>query len=118
MFAMEVSIPAGAQPVLPQPERTPVAVRAAIARLDPAALARFEEDWAATMTRAREEYSVLPVRQLVEHWWLWVAVTRWPALAARLRECEQIVARSDDRATRRAASAEIGAILQTAAQAA
>jgi hypothetical protein len=118
MFAMDVSIPAGAQPVLAQPERTPVAVRAAVARLDPAALARFEEDWAATMTRAREEYSVLPVRQLVEHWWLWVAVARWPALAARLRECEQIVARSDDRAARRAASAEIGAILQTAAQAA
>ena len=97
MFAMEVSIPAGAQPVLPQPERTPVAIRAAVARLDPAALARFEEDWVATMTRAREEYSVLPVRQLVEHWWLWVAVTRWPALAGRLRECEQIVARSGDR---------------------
>src|SRR5215472_16398872 len=68
MLPMEVSIPAGAQAVLPQPERTPVAIRAAIARLDPAALARFEEDWAATMTRAREEYSVLPVRQLVEHW--------------------------------------------------
>ena len=89
MFPMEVSIPAGAQPVLPQPERTPVAIRAAIARLDPAALARFEEDWAATMTRAREEYSVLPVRQLVEHWWLWVAVARWPALAVRLRNASR-----------------------------
>src|SRR6185437_5936953 len=79
---MEVSIPAGAQPVLPQPERTPVAVRAAVARLDSAALARFEEDWAATMTRAREEYSVFPVRQLVEHWWLWVAATMRTAVAA------------------------------------
>ena len=98
--------------------QTPAAIRAATGRLDSAALARFEEDWAATMTRAREDYSVLPVRQLVEHWWLGVAVTRWPALAPRLRECEQIVAQSDDRATRRAASAEIGAILETAAQAA
>jgi hypothetical protein len=52
----------------------------------------------------------------MEHWWLWVAVTRWPALAAWLRECEQIVAQSDDRAPRRPASAEIGAILETAAQ--
>ena len=95
-----------------------MAIRAAVARLDSAALVRFEADWAATMTRAREEYSVLPVRQLVEHWWLWVAVTRWPALAARLRECEQIVAQSGDRATRRAASAEISVILETAAQAA
>jgi hypothetical protein len=103
---------------MPQPERTPVAIRAAIARLDRAALARFEEDWAATMIRAREEYSVLPVRHLVEHWWMWVAVTRWPSLAARLRECERIVAESDDRATRRAASAEIGAILETATTAA
>ena len=118
MSPMEVSIPADAQPVMPQPERTPVAIRAAIARLDRAALARFEEDWTATMIRAREEYSVLPVRHLVEHWWMWVAVTRWPSLAARLRECERIVAESDDRATRRAASAEIGAILETAATAA
>jgi hypothetical protein len=115
---MEVSIPAGAQPVVPRPERTPVAIRAAVARLDPAALARFEADCAATMAQAREEYSTLPVRQLVEHWWMWVAVTRWPALAARLRECERIVAGSPDRAARRAASAEIGAILETAATAA
>jgi hypothetical protein len=40
---------------LPQPERTPVAIRAALARLDSVAQARFEEDWAATMARAREE---------------------------------------------------------------
>jgi hypothetical protein len=46
------------------------------------------------------------VRHLVEHWWLWVAVTRWPALAARLRECEQVVARSGDRATRRGVSGD------------
>jgi hypothetical protein len=39
---MEVSIPVGAQPVVPQPERTPVAVRAAVARLDVTVLPRFE----------------------------------------------------------------------------
>jgi hypothetical protein len=38
-----------------------------------------------------------------------------PGLAPRLRECGQIVAQSGDR-DRRAASAEIGAILETAAQ--
>ena len=115
---MELSIPAGAQPVLPQPERTPVAIRASIARLDSAALARFEEDWAATMARAREEYSVLPVRHLVEHWWCgWPSPDgrRWrPGYGNASRSWPQ----SDDRATRRAASAEIGAILETAAQAA
>ena len=104
----------------PQPERTPVAISGhrSPGRRTQAALARFEEDWAATIDRAREEYSVLPVRQLVEHWWLWVAVTRWPALSGPAAEYERIVAQSDDRATRRAASAEVGAILETAAQAA
>jgi hypothetical protein len=34
----------GEQPVVPLPERDPAAIRAAVARLDPAALARFEAD--------------------------------------------------------------------------
>jgi hypothetical protein len=43
-----------------------------------------------------------------------LAVERWPALAARLRECERIVAESADRAARRAAAAEISEILHRA----
>jgi len=39
----------GQQPIVPLPEREPAAIRAAVARLDPAALSRFEADW----TRAR-----------------------------------------------------------------
>jgi hypothetical protein len=38
--------------------------------------------------------SLMPARYFVEHWWTWVAVERWPALAARLRDCERIVAES------------------------
>jgi hypothetical protein len=44
----------GQQPVLPLPEREPAAIRAAVARLDPSALARFEADWTAATARARE----------------------------------------------------------------
>src|SRR5712691_13317103 len=104
----------GQQPVIPLPEREPAAIRAAVARLDPAALARFEADWTAATARARDEYSLLPARYFVEHWFSWVAVQRWPRLGARLRSCERVVAASADRAERRAAAAEIREILRQA----
>ncbi|MGD0609187.1 MAG: DUF6247 family protein, partial [Streptosporangiaceae bacterium] len=74
----------GEQPVVPLPDREPAAIRAVVARLDPAALARFEAGWTAATARARDEYSLLPARYFVEHWFNWVAVARWPELAARL----------------------------------
>jgi hypothetical protein len=104
----------GQQPVVPLPEREPAAIRAAVARLDPAALARFEADWTAATSRARDEYSLLPARYFVEHWFTWVAIERWPQLAARFHACERIVAESPDRAERREAAAEIGEILRQA----
>jgi hypothetical protein len=104
----------GEQPVVPLPAREPAAIRAAVARLDPAALARFEADWTAATARARDEYSLLPARYFVEHWFSWVAVARWPELAARLRACERIVAESPNRAERREAAAEISQILRQA----
>jgi hypothetical protein len=85
-----------------------------VARLDPAALARFEADWTAATARARDEYSLLPARYFVEHRFTWVAVARWPELAARFRACERIVAESPDRTARREAAAEISQILRHA----
>jgi hypothetical protein len=104
----------GQQPVVQLPERDPAALRAAVAKLDTAALAKFESDWTAATARARDEYSLMPARYFVEHWWTWVEVERWPTLAARLRDCERIVAESADRNVRRAAAAEISEILRRA----
>jgi hypothetical protein len=112
------SLPAGAQPVLPQPERTPAAIRAAVARLAPGELGRFDAEWADAMTQGRDEFSLMPPRRFIEVWWLWAAVRRWPLLAARLLECERIAGQAGDRETRRAIAAEIGQILETAAKAA
>jgi len=114
MTIMSHPLVEGQQPVVPLPAREPAALRKAVARLDPAALARFEADWTAATSRARDEYSLLPARYFVEHWFSWVAVQRWPDLAARLRACERIVAESPDRAERRAAAAEISRILEQA----
>lgn len=105
------------EPVVPLPERDPAAIRAAVAQINVAALTKFEADWTAATARARDEYSLLPARYFVEHWWNWVAIERWPHLAARLHECERLVAESQDHAQRRAAAAEIGEILQQAAAA-
>src|SRR5690242_17804237 len=104
----------GEQRFVPLPDPEPAAIRAAVARLDPAALAKFEADWTAATARARDEYSLLPARYFVEHWFSWVAVERWPQLAARLHACERIVAESADRTERRAAAAEISEILRQA----
>jgi hypothetical protein len=103
LMSMSHVLAEGQQPVVPLPEREPAALRAAVARLDPAALARFEADWTAATARARDEYSLLPARHFIEHWFSWVAVERWPQLAARLRACE-----------RRAAASEISQILRRA----
>jgi hypothetical protein len=45
--AMSHPLAGGQLPVVPLPEREPAALRAAVARLDPAALAKFEADWTA-----------------------------------------------------------------------
>lgn len=87
----------GQQPVVPLPVREPVALRAAVARLDPAALARFESDWTAATARARDEYSLHPARYFVEHWFSWVAVERWQ------RGCVPASASSQNQATARSA---------------
>ena len=113
-----IAIPMGAEPVVPMPERTPVAIRAAVGRLDVAVLPRFESEWTGATAQARDEYSVMPVRHFIEKWWLWVAVRRWPELAAHLRECERRAASAGDLADARAAAAEIGEILRAAADAA
>src|ERR1700761_5085554 len=97
----------GQQPVVPLPEREPAAIRAAVARLDPADLAKFQADWTAATARARDEYSLLPARYFFEYWFTWVAVERWPQLAARLHACERVAAESPDHTERRDAAAEI-----------
>lgn len=112
------SIPAGAVPVVPMPERTPVAIRAAVGRLDVAALPRFETEWTAATVQARDEYSVMPVQHFTEKWWLWVAVRRWSELTAQLHEWERRAATAGDLAEARAASSEIAEILRVAADAA
>ncbi len=107
--------PHDGDPLIPMPDKTPAALRVAVTRLDPAgALPQFDRHWEEATREARDTFTLTPCRAFLEHWFTWVAVHRLPTLAARLTECERIVATSDDRAERRAAAAEISRILATA----
>src|SRR5215472_2152534 len=104
----------GQQPVVPLPEREPAALRAAVARLNPAALAKFEADWTAATAPARDEYSLLPARHFADHWFSWFAVESWAQLAARRHGCERIGGGSEGRGERRGAAAESSESLRQA----
>ncbi|UCM86602.1 DUF6247 family protein [Streptomyces marincola] len=104
-------------PLIPMPEKTPAALRVAVGRLAPGTLTTFDQHWDEAMRQARDAYTRTPPRAFVEHWWAWVGVARHPHRPARFRECERIVSESDDRAERRAAAAELAAILAEAAAA-
>ncbi|MFC7220761.1 DUF6247 family protein [Streptomyces polyrhachis] len=104
-------------PVIPLPEKTPAALRIAVGRLDPDALATFDQQWHEAMCQARDEYTLTPPRAFVEHWWSWVGVARYPQRLARFRECERIVSESDDRAERRAAATVLASLLTVSAAA-
>lgn len=109
-FAAESTSPAS-----PMPDKTPEALRIAVIRLAPDALPKFDRHWAEAADKMRDERRLLPGRQFVEHWWMWVAAARWPGRLARMRDCERIVAYSEERSERREAAAEISRILAESA---
>ncbi|MFC9673668.1 MULTISPECIES: DUF6247 family protein [unclassified Streptomyces] len=108
--------PAG--PVIPMPDKTPAALRIAVAQLDPAAVTTFDQQWDEAMRQARDEYTLTPPRAFVEHWWSWAGVARFPERLAHFRECQRIVNESSDPAARRAAASELAALLAQAEAAA
>lgn len=110
------SDPAG--PIIPMPEKSPAALRIAVAQLDPSAIAAFDQQWDEAIRQARDEYTLTPLRAFVEHWWSWVGIARFPERLARFRECQRIVSESGDRAERRAAASELAALLAQAEAAA
>jgi hypothetical protein len=111
--------PQADEPLLPMPDKNPAALRVAVTRLDPAnALPQFDKHWEEATRETRDSFTLTPCRAFLEQWFTWVAVHRLPVVAARLAECERIVATSDDRAERRAAAAEISRILAAAQESA
>ncbi|RSS39712.1 hypothetical protein [Streptomyces sp. WAC08241] len=95
---------------LPMPPLTEAALRMAVNRIDLAAAVQFRQAW----QEAIQTDSTTPMRLFIRRWGIWVALRRTPERAARLHELETVSGTAEDRAVRRAASAEIGRMIAEA----
>ncbi|MEU6482873.1 hypothetical protein [Streptomyces sp. NPDC046887] len=100
-------------PLIPRPPATAAALRAAVARIAPAALPAFTGELDRAADRALLGADPAPLRRFTAQWALYVEIQRHPRLAARLREAEQIAATGEEPEARQAA-AEAGRVLDEA----
>lgn len=100
------------EPLIPMPELTPDALRAAVARIAPSRIPALTQHLFEATTNVQQTQSLSPLRAFVHSWAVFVAIQRHPERAGRVRELERIVdAGEQDPA---AAITEIQAIRETA----
>ncbi|WP_367322453.1 DUF6247 family protein [Streptomyces sp. HUAS ZL42] len=104
-------------PLIPMPELTPDALRAAVMRIASSRVPALTQHLFEATTNAQQTQSLAPLRAFVHSWAVFVAIERHPERAARLRELERIVdageqdpaeAIAEIQAIRKAAEAEAG----------
>lgn len=104
-------------PLIPMPELTPDALRAAVARIAPSRIPALTQHLFEATTNAQQTQSLAPLRAFVHSWAVFVAIERHPERAARFRELERIInsgeqdpteAITEIRRIREAAEAEAG----------
>jgi len=104
-------------PLIPMPQLTPDALRAAVAQIVPSRLPELNEHLANAATSAQRTSSVGPLRAFTAHWGTIVNIERWPQRAARFHACEELAADPHaDADEARAAAGEIGRILRAAGE--
>ncbi|MEU8589149.1 hypothetical protein AB0C59_19410 [Streptomyces sp. NPDC048664] len=74
-----------AEPVVARPERTPAALRIALAQVAPHRLPEMEQQKDEAIALAARTRSLGPINQFLESWAVAIEIARTPALAARLR---------------------------------
>ncbi|MFF5130224.1 hypothetical protein ACFY41_25225 [Streptomyces syringium] len=101
-------------PLIPMPELTPDALRAAVAKIAPSRLPGLTKHLFEATTNAQQLQSLAPLRTFVHSWAVFVAIERHPQRAARLRELETAAEEAADRDAIRPILAEIRGILDAA----
>ncbi|BCL28728.1 DUF6247 family protein [Streptomyces aurantiacus] len=103
------------RPLVPRPDRTPGALRAAVIRVAPHRLAELERETDGAIEAAARTGSLGPIIQLLDTWAVTVEIARFPSTAARLRKAE-LTARTVARGApaRRGARDEIHALRASA----
>ncbi|MEU3374921.1 hypothetical protein ACFYM2_00355 [Streptomyces sp. NPDC006711] len=85
-------------PLVPRPERSPAALRVALAQVAPHRLAEMELQKDEAIALAARTASLGPIVQFLESWAIVIEIARFPAIAARLRSAEyaaQVLDRDD-----------------------
>jgi hypothetical protein len=108
--------PERATPLIPRPELTLPAFRAAVARVAPGRLLEMFEKMQQAFVRAGDEGSVVPIHMFYREWAVVVEIERHPDTARRLHAAEQALT-SNDAQVREAAIREAGEIVRAAHQA-
>ncbi len=75
-------------PLVPWPQRTPTALRVALAQVAPHRSAEMEREEDEVIALAAQTGSLGPITQFLETWAITVEIARFPAGAARLRTAE------------------------------
>ncbi|HCA85269.1 MAG TPA: hypothetical protein DEQ61_07085 [Streptomyces sp.] len=101
-------------PLIPMPALTPTALRTAVAQIAPAHLPGFVEHLDQAVEQAAAQSTIAPLRSFLSWWGEFVAVQRYPARAARLRELEHAAETATNRDAVRPVLAEIRQITDTA----
>ncbi|WP_245687581.1 hypothetical protein [Streptacidiphilus griseoplanus] len=102
--------------LFPMPPLTEGALRVAVATIDLAEAVRFEREFHGAWQEAVQTDSTVPMHTFLHRWGVFVALRRYPARAARLRQLEEAVARSTDRAEVQRASVAISTLLAEASR--
>lgn len=105
----------GDEPLFVMPPVSEGPLRAAVQRLDPAAAVEFEREFHTAWEQALQSDSTVPMHVFLHKWAVHVALHRYPARSARLRELELVVGRAESREEMRVAGVEIKALLDAAA---
>ncbi|WP_406114805.1 hypothetical protein [Streptomyces sp. NBC_01014] len=98
-------------PLIPRPDRTPAALRVALAQVAPHRLAEMERQKDEAIALAAQTDSLGPIVQFLESWAVVIEIARFPVVAARLHSAEytaQVLDEGDP--AWRAAMAEIRAV--------
>ncbi|MBZ4014184.1 DUF6247 family protein [Streptomyces purpurogeneiscleroticus] len=82
-------------PLIPMPDLTPDALRAAVSRIAPSRVPALTQHLFEATTNAQQTQSLAPLRAFVHSWAVFVAIERYPDRAARLHELERIVDAGD-----------------------
>ncbi|ROQ24464.1 hypothetical protein EDD98_7072 [Streptomyces sp. PanSC19] len=82
--------------LIPRPEQTPAALRAALAVVAPERLAEMDASQRAAVTEAIEQSGITPLRMFLIQWAAVIEIERFPDTARELRRAEYLAQIAED----------------------